>query len=92
MTTSCFKRPLECPPSDTPTVGMRSLLCAVLCWLAALPGLAALQVSQPLLPAASARLTTRRYPGIALALSDEHGMQVRIDSCEEEEEAEKERR
>jgi len=57
----------------------------VLCWLAALPGLAALQVSQPLLPAASARLTTRRYPGIALALSDEHGMQVRIASYEEEE-------
>ena len=73
------------PPS--PRVGMRSLR-AVLCWLAALPGLAALQVSRPLLPAASARLAARRYPGIALALSDEHGMQVRIDSCEEEEEAE----
>ena len=78
-------RPLACPPSDTPTVGMRSL---VLCWLAALPGLAALQLSQPLSPAASARLATRRHPGIALALSDEHGMQVRIDSYEEEEEAE----
>ena len=64
---------------------MRSLLCAVLCWLAALPGLAALQVSQPLSPAASARLATRRHPGIALALSDEHGMQVRIASYEEEE-------
>ena len=54
-------------------------------WLAALPRLAALQLSQPLSPAASARLATRRHPGIALALSDEHGMQVRIASYEEEE-------
>ena len=58
---------------------------AVLCWLAALPGLAALQVSQPLFRAVTGKMETRRYPGIVLALSDENGMQVRIDSYEEEE-------
>ena len=56
---------------------------ALLCWLAALPGLTALQVSQPLFRAVTGK--TRRYPGIVLALSDENGMQVRIDSYEEEE-------
>ena len=57
---------------------------AVLCWLAALPGLTALQISRPLLHAVTG-MKTRRYPGIVLALSDENGMQVRIDSYEEDE-------
>ena len=63
------------------------MLRAVL-WLAALPGLAALQVSQPLLHAVTGKMQTRRYPGTVLALSDENGMQVRIDSDDVATEAE----